>query len=149
MHWHVSLPITITTTTATTTTTTIQESCSVCCSSQISELLAKHTRNGRYLKNPKIIDKCMAISPPKPYCHKIRDKCMTVKHGIHKVHTVSFQTSSLLESSLLSFYRVPTEHSSFPRRRTHPRWRPQTLNWPVSIETLHFYLHFSLPRRLL
>ena len=26
-------------------------------------------RNGRHLKNPKIRDKCLAVSPPKRYCH--------------------------------------------------------------------------------
>ena len=27
---------------------------------------AKHTQNGRHLKNPKIRDKCMVVSPPMP-----------------------------------------------------------------------------------
>ena len=34
------------------------------------KLLAKHTRNGRRLKNPKIREKCMAINLPMPDCHR-------------------------------------------------------------------------------
>ena len=35
----------------------------------VSEQLAKDLQNGRHLKNLKIREKRMAVSPPKPYCH--------------------------------------------------------------------------------
>ena len=31
--------------------------------------MAKNMQNARHLKNPKLEDKCMIVSPPKPYCH--------------------------------------------------------------------------------
>ena len=34
----------------------------------VSELYAKHTRNGRHLKNPEIRDKCVVVSLPMPDC---------------------------------------------------------------------------------
>ena len=35
----------------------------------IKLMLVKEPRNGRHLKNPKIRDKGMTVSPPKPYYH--------------------------------------------------------------------------------